>query len=270
SRPVAARATRTADIVASVPLETSRTRSIPGSASTIRPASSTSPSVGAPKVVPLAAAAVAAATISGWAWPNSSVPHEPTRSTYRLPSTSITYAPSPRSRNRGVPPTAPNARTGELTPPGITVPARTKSSSDLVTARCYGSGAVDAGASGKGRWPRDRPGPDPERTGQAACGLARSDRRAGRRPDRLLYRVAVPGRGLRLVRGTAPRQPRVVPRDGGPGGRELPLDLDPDRSLPAIAPVLPDRHVAARRELDQQGPPGRERGRRRHAVPTAG
>jgi hypothetical protein len=37
-----------------------------------------------------------------------------------LPSTSISARPSPRAMNRGVPPTLVNARTGELTPPGIT------------------------------------------------------------------------------------------------------------------------------------------------------
>src|SRR5438552_4508511 len=137
----------------------------------------------------------------------------------------MTCAPSPRSRKRGVPPTEPKARTGELTPPGITVPARTKSSSDLVMARCYGSDAVDAGASGKGRWPGDGPGRDPERAGQAPCGLARPARRAVRRPDRLLRRVAFAGRGLRLLRGTAPREPGLVPGECCPGGGELPLHL---------------------------------------------
>src|SRR4051812_37870527 len=32
--------------------------------------------------------------------------------------------------NRGVPPTAPNARTGELTPPGVTASARANSASE--------------------------------------------------------------------------------------------------------------------------------------------
>src|SRR3990170_2990389 len=42
-------------------------------------------------------------------------------------------APSPRTTKRGVPPTAPKARTGESTPPGITRRARSNSSSDPVT-----------------------------------------------------------------------------------------------------------------------------------------
>src|SRR5919106_1822597 len=65
----------------------------------------------------------------------ASVPLETrrTRSTYCRPSASWRTAPSPRTTNGGVPPTAPNARTGELTPPGITRRARSNSSSDRVT-----------------------------------------------------------------------------------------------------------------------------------------
>src|SRR3990172_12035483 len=48
----------------------------------------------------------------------------------------------------GVPPTAPNARTGEFTPPGISLRARSNSSSDLVTcAGCYGTGWLPSDAS---------------------------------------------------------------------------------------------------------------------------
>src|SRR4029079_7951937 len=46
---------------------------------------------------------------------------------YRWPSASHRYAPCARTMKRGVPPTARNARTGELTPPGITRCARAKS-----------------------------------------------------------------------------------------------------------------------------------------------
>ena len=38
--------------------------------------------------------------------------------------------PSPRAMNRGVPPTPRKARTGELTPPGVTFWARAKSCSE--------------------------------------------------------------------------------------------------------------------------------------------
>src|SRR5437867_5281012 len=51
---------------------------------------------------------------------------------YVLPSASRTRAPSPQTMNRGVPPTALNARTGELTPPGMTRCARANSSSERV------------------------------------------------------------------------------------------------------------------------------------------
>src|SRR6476646_6176285 len=46
--------------------------------------------------------------------------------------------------NRGVPPTAPNARTGESTPPGITSEARAKRSSDLLTRTMVRGGSVQA------------------------------------------------------------------------------------------------------------------------------
>ncbi len=41
-------------------------------------ARSTSPAVGAPKLVPRAAAAATASTTAGWAWPRISGPHEQT------------------------------------------------------------------------------------------------------------------------------------------------------------------------------------------------
>jgi hypothetical protein len=65
SRPVTSRARRTALIAASVPELTRRTFSIDGTASTISSASSTSRSVGAPKVVPSSAASRTASTTSG-------------------------------------------------------------------------------------------------------------------------------------------------------------------------------------------------------------
>ena len=74
------RASRIADIVASVPDDTSRTAST-GVRATISSASSTSCSVGAPYDVPRAAAAATAACTSGWAWPSSIGPHEQIRST---------------------------------------------------------------------------------------------------------------------------------------------------------------------------------------------
>ena len=60
SRLVAARATRTALIAASVPELTKRTRSIDGMSFATRSASRVSSSVGAPKLVPRAAASASA------------------------------------------------------------------------------------------------------------------------------------------------------------------------------------------------------------------
>ena len=61
-------------MAASVPEETRRTCSQPGTRSQIASASSTSPGVGAPKVVPRAAAAATAVVTTGCAWPSSTAP----------------------------------------------------------------------------------------------------------------------------------------------------------------------------------------------------
>src|SRR6266700_658594 len=49
---------------------------------------------------------------------------------YSFPSTSQTRAPSERATKNGSPPTLRNARTGELTPPGMRSCERVKSSDD--------------------------------------------------------------------------------------------------------------------------------------------
>src|ERR671921_2147981 len=54
---------------------------------------------------------------------------------YELPSTSKMYEPSPRSMNRGSPPTERNARTGLFTPPGIRLTARSMSRAERSMAR---------------------------------------------------------------------------------------------------------------------------------------
>ena len=120
-------------MVASVPEDTNRIRST-GERATISSASSTSGSVGAPYDVPRATAAVTAAWTSGCAWPSSIGPHEQIRSTYSLPSTSVSHAPCADRMNRGVPPTALNARTGELTPPGVTPRARSNRAVEAVVS----------------------------------------------------------------------------------------------------------------------------------------
>ena len=61
-------------MAASVPEETSRTCSQPGTRPQMASASRTSPGVGAPNVVPRAAAAATASVTTGWAWPSSTAP----------------------------------------------------------------------------------------------------------------------------------------------------------------------------------------------------
>ena len=76
SRRVAARATRTALIVASVPELTKRTRSIAGISDLTRSPRRTSSSEQAPKLVPLRTARVSAATSPAGACPWMSGPHD--------------------------------------------------------------------------------------------------------------------------------------------------------------------------------------------------
>ena len=68
-------------MAASVPDETRRTFSTDGTASTSSSARATSRSVGAPKVVPSAAASCTASTTSGSACPKTSGPQDMTQST---------------------------------------------------------------------------------------------------------------------------------------------------------------------------------------------
>ena len=75
---MAARARRSALIVASVPDEVMRSMSTAGIRAPTSSASSTSPPVGAPNVVPRAAASATASSTAGWAWPWISGPHEQT------------------------------------------------------------------------------------------------------------------------------------------------------------------------------------------------
>ena len=78
SRPVAARASRTALIAASVPEEVMRIMSTAGIRAATSSASSTSGAVGAPNDVPRAAASPTASSTAGCAWPRISGPHEHT------------------------------------------------------------------------------------------------------------------------------------------------------------------------------------------------
>src|ERR1700716_564849 len=115
-------------MTASVPEETKRTCSSPGYEATIRSANSTSATQGAPYVVPLRLASTIADTTAGCECPRINAPHDPTRSKYVRPSASTRCCPEARWMNSGVPPTALKARTGELTPPGMTRHARSYSS----------------------------------------------------------------------------------------------------------------------------------------------
>ena len=94
-----------------------------------RPASSPAPS-GAPYDVPAAAAAVIGLDHlrMGVAEDDGAVALHQV-DVARRPSTSHTYGPSARATKYGVPPTDRNARTGELTPPGMTRWDRSNSSS---------------------------------------------------------------------------------------------------------------------------------------------
>src|SRR5215470_3353540 len=125
-RPVNPRASRSALIVASVPDDTARTISIDGTAARTASANATSISVGAPNVVPDAIALWIVARISGWAWPRISGPQLPITSRYSLPSAAVMREPRPLATNTGSAPTERHARTGELTPPGLTARARSK------------------------------------------------------------------------------------------------------------------------------------------------
>src|SRR5258706_6505053 len=133
SRWVAARATREADITASVPELTRRMRAIEGNAFGMSWPSSSSNSVGAPKDRPRRAARAMADVKAVTAWPNTEAPQEPQKSINRWPSASHTYGPWPRVIKRGVPPTPLKARTGEFTPPAKTSWDLLYKSSDFLT-----------------------------------------------------------------------------------------------------------------------------------------
>src|SRR4051812_39696356 len=119
---------------ASVPLETKRITTMCGIRSRTSSPSCTSSSVGMPKLVPFRIVASSASSTIGAAWPRTSGPHDRTKSMYSLPSTSQIRAPSPRAATTGSPPTARNARTGELTPPGNSSRARAIISSERTLA----------------------------------------------------------------------------------------------------------------------------------------
>jgi hypothetical protein len=106
-------------VVASVPEFTNRTISTLGTWRATNSACSSSSSVGAPYIGPsLARRCTADSTDCGRSWPNSSGPSPITQSTYRFPSASTTWPPSPDCTNVGYGCGA--ARTVEFTPPTST------------------------------------------------------------------------------------------------------------------------------------------------------
>ena len=77
-RPVAPRASRIADSVASVPELTMRTISQAGTSCVMRSAMVTSSGLGVPKLKPSRAVRVTASNTAGWLWPAIIGPQEPT------------------------------------------------------------------------------------------------------------------------------------------------------------------------------------------------
>src|SRR5262245_242207 len=126
SRLVTARARRSADMTASVPVETNRTRSAIGTAAEIHRARCVSSTHGAPNTVPRAARRATRRAMRESPCPTICAPHAQTKSTYSRPSASLTRAPLPLRIVSGVPPTDLNARTGDETPPGMTLFAASK------------------------------------------------------------------------------------------------------------------------------------------------
>ena len=161
------RASRTALIVASVPLLTSRTCST-GSTRRDDLLGQRDLALGrrAEARSRVAAAVADRVDTAGWAWPRIIGPQEPTRSTYSRPSASVSQAPARGAMNRGVPPTARKARTGELTPPGVTAAARSNRAALAGASSGYDGRAVAWRSREHCRKPGCEPGP---RWGRGTC-----------------------------------------------------------------------------------------------------
>ena len=121
-------------MVASVPEFVMRTISAHGIMPQIMRAISSSASHGIPKDVPPASADSIAARIVGWLCPKSAGPQEHTKSTSSRPSQVSTRAPRAERAKNGSPPTPRKARTGELTPPGMSFFDSEKSSLEVIEA----------------------------------------------------------------------------------------------------------------------------------------
>ena len=123
------RASRIADIVASVPDDTSRTWST-GVRATISSASSTSGSAGVPNDVPRRDRALDRVDHLGMGVAEDHRAPGADQVDVLVAVDVVQVRADPLAMNRGVPPTARNARTGLLTPPGVTSSARSKSAAD--------------------------------------------------------------------------------------------------------------------------------------------
>ena len=197
---------------ASVPEEVNRSRSIDGIASRIRsPSSHLGGRRGAqrePVERRLAHGLDDARVRRGRGSP---APHAPTKSRYHAPSASRTRAPSPAASTSGARPTARNARTGLLTPPGNRDSARRRRSAGRSAAdaqRCQGHAPS---SRRPGREVRGRVGDD-----EARAGAQDRDRRlvsARRRssqpwPRRPRSRRTPRSPGRRRSAGRTGREPR--------------------------------------------------------------
>ena len=100
-RPVAARATRTAERVASDPVFAKRIRSRCGMCPARRSAYSIEPAFGIIGLIIRSSWRRIAASTCGWLCPSSRGPAPISRSTYSCPSTSVITAPAARSTNTG-------------------------------------------------------------------------------------------------------------------------------------------------------------------------
>jgi len=138
SRFVTPRASRTALIVASVPLETKRIFSMKGISRVISVASSSSSSVVTPKLVPRRAWSAIASLMAGFACPTIIAPQEHTNRAARFRPRRKGVGPLPRSMISGSPPTDRNARTGLFTPPTSTFSARSKSRANVCVRASLG------------------------------------------------------------------------------------------------------------------------------------
>ncbi len=102
-RPVAARASRTAAVVASEPFLVNFTMSAVGTFSRNRSAASASMIDGRMKLLPFSSSPRTASRTRGWAWPRLTALSPAPYSTYSLPSTSQTWPPRPWEMTGAIP-----------------------------------------------------------------------------------------------------------------------------------------------------------------------